>query len=231
MKIGVFSDCHYSSADVTCNRRYNNQSLRKIKEAYRFFEAEGCRAVVCLGDLIDTEPTVEQEIRNLSEVGKIIKQSDIPTVCLMGNHDAFVLERKHFYEILGLSDVDELCLDGRRLLFWDACYFKNGAHYMPGDTDWTDCFLPDDEKIRTRLSASAQDTYIFIHQNIDPAIKANHRIFNADRVFDLIRESGVVKAVFQGHYHHGYRSEYDGIQYITLSAMCENENAFWVYDI
>ena len=230
MKIGLFSDAHYSSAALTCERRYNNKSLGKIEGAYRFFEREGCALAVCLGDLIDTEATVEQEKENLARVGQVIRQSTVPTVCLMGNHDAFVLERAEFYEILGLSPVEELHLDGRRLLFLDTCYFKDGRHYAPGDRDWTDCFLPRAEELRERLAAGG-DTYLFLHQNIDPAVMENHRLGNADHVFSVIRESGRVKAVFQGHFHPGCRSEYDGISYITLPAMCESEGAYFAIEI
>ena len=187
--------------------------------------------VVCLGDLIDTELTVEKEIQNLSEIAKVIGKSRIPTVALMGNHDAFVLERAQFYDVLGLSPVEELYIQGRRLIFLDACYFKSGRHYAPGDKDWTDCFLPDEEKLKEKLSSTSDDTYIFIHQNIDPAVMANHRLSNADSIFSIINESGVVRAVFQGHYHLGQESEYDGIRYLTLPAMCEGENRFFVYEI
>lgn len=231
MKIGIFADSHYSSADITCGCRYNNQSLRKIKEAYSFFEKEKCDLAVCLGDLIDTESSVEMEILNLREIAKVIQKSVIPTVCLMGNHDAFVLERDKFYETIGGSPIEELSIDGKRLIFLDACYFKNGCHYSPGDTDWTDCFLPNENNFKAKLEDITEDTYVFIHQNIDPAVMANHRIFNADEIFSIINESNVVKCVFQGHYHPGYDSEYNGVRYITLPAMCEKENAFWVYDI
>ena len=231
IKIGIFTDSHYSSADVTCGRRYNNQSLRKITEAYDFFEKENCSLVVCLGDLIDTESSVEKEILNLREISKIIQKSAIPTVCLMGNHDAFVLERERFYEIIAIPAVEELSIDGRRLLFLDACYFKNGCHYSPGDTDWTDCFLPNENILKDKLSGITEDTYIFIHQNIDPAVAHDHRLFNADKIFRFINKSKAVKCVFQGHYHPGCDSEYNGVRYLTLPAMCEKENAFSVYDI
>ena len=59
----------------------------------------------------------------------------------------------------------------------------------------------------------------------------NHRLGNADHVFSVIRESGRVKAVFQGHFHPGCRSEYDGISYITLPAMCESEGAYFAMEI
>ena len=231
MRLGLFTDSHYSSRDITCGKRYNNQSLRKIMEAYAFFEKEKCDLVVCLGDIIDTEPTAEEEIVNLKRIAEIIRGSAIPTVCLMGNHDAFVLEKERFYEIIGLPPTDEISADGRRLLFLDACYFRSGKHYAPGDTDWTDCFLPDEDGIKAKLEATTDDTYIFIHQNIDPAVLANHRIFNADKIFSMINESRTVKCVFQGHYHPGHSSEYNGVCYVTLPAMCENENAFWVYEI
>ena len=33
MKIGIFTDSHFSSAEVTCGNRYNSRSLEKIRRA------------------------------------------------------------------------------------------------------------------------------------------------------------------------------------------------------
>ena len=88
MKLGIFTDAHYSSAPLTCGRRYNNQSLRKIKEAYAYFADEGCDLIVFLGDLSDPEDTREQEFGNLEDIAAIMHGTPIPTVCLIGNHDA-----------------------------------------------------------------------------------------------------------------------------------------------
>lgn len=38
MKIGLFSDPHYSSQEVTRSVRYNIKSLEKIKAAYSFLK-------------------------------------------------------------------------------------------------------------------------------------------------------------------------------------------------
>ena len=113
MKIGIFTDSHYSSKEVTCSKRLNNQSLRKVQEAYRFFESRHCDVVICLGDLIDTEDTVEKEIENLSLLSEVIRKSPLRTICLMGNHDAFVLTPSRFYSILGTEVPQTLCMDGR----------------------------------------------------------------------------------------------------------------------
>ena len=42
MKIGLYTDSHYSSQEVTCGCRYNSRSLDKIRAAYDFFERSSC---------------------------------------------------------------------------------------------------------------------------------------------------------------------------------------------
>ena len=231
MKLGIFSDSHYSSQAVTCGNRYNSQSLRKIKEAYNHFQKENCDLIVCLGDLIDHEDKKEKVIENLKAVAEIIRNVPIPSVCLMGNHDAFALEVETFYQILGTSQPEEMVKDGCRLLFLDACYLKSGRHYQPGDDDWKDTYYPFEEQLREKLRDAKEKCYVFLHQNIDPAIPESQRLWNDETVFNCINESGVVKAVFQGHYHTGCRSEYAGVPYIAPPAMCENEDAYFVYEL
>ena len=97
MKIGIFTDSHYSSAELTCGCRYNNQSLRKIKEAYDSFAKEKCDLVVCLGDLIDKENDKESEVKHLKEIADVINSYTMKTIVLMGNHDCFCFDREEFY--------------------------------------------------------------------------------------------------------------------------------------
>lgn len=231
MKIGIFTDSHYSSQAITCGCRYNNQSLRKIEEAYSFFERSGCELVICLGDLLDTEATVELERENLRQVKSVVKKSPIPSVIVMGNHDAFTLTPEEFYSILGIDAPNDIRCGGKRLIFIDCCYFKSGVHYAPGDSNWRDTYLPNADRFLADIQGSEEEIYVFLHQNIDPAIREDHRLFNSKELFEGIQKSGSVKAVFQGHFHGGCRSEYDGVKYITLPAMCESEGAFFVFDI
>ncbi len=231
MKLGIFTDSHYSSQEVTCGNRFNSKSLDKIKEAYAFFEKEDCEMVICLGDLIDKEDSHDKEVENLKKVSAIITTSPLPTRVVMGNHDGFAFEKDEFYGILGIEEPKDIYVEGKNLLFLDGCYFKSGQHYAPGDKNWKDTFLPHQEALKEKLSGLKDDTYIFIHQNIDPAIRSDHRLFNADKVFEIIQGSKTVKAVFQGHYHKGTTSQYDGIKYITPKAMCENEKAYLCFDL
>ena len=231
MKLGIFTDAHYSSQEVTCSKRYNSRSLEKISNAYRFFEQEGCDLVVCLGDLIDKEDSHQKETDNLGEVAKIIRSGSLKTVCVMGNHDAFAFTAEEFYNILGISAPDVIEIEGKTLIFIDACYFKNGEHYAPGDSDWTDTFYPHTDRLKVLLEKVTGDAFIFIHQNIDPDVSDDHRLFNSDEINGIIASSGKVRVVFQGHYHPGHSSSHNGIRYVTFPAMCENEDAVFVEEI
>ncbi len=231
MKLGIFTDSHYSSAEVTCGNRYNNKSLEKIKKAYLFFEKENCDLVVCLGDITDWEDSHKKEIENLREIAKVINSFSVPTICLMGNHDAFTLTEAEFYKILGGHKPQNFTAEGKTLLFLDACYFKSGAHYMPGDTDWTDTFYPHTDSLKEELENAAGEVYIFLHQNIDPDIREDHRLFNTCEINEILQNSGKVKVVFQGHYHWGNESFHHGIRYVAFPAMCENDGAYFIEEI
>ena len=82
MKLGIFTDSHYSSQKVSCGNRYNSKSLGKIKTAYAFFESQKCYLVVCLGDLIDKERD-EAYVRELMTALVGIA----PVYYVTGNHE------------------------------------------------------------------------------------------------------------------------------------------------
>ena len=232
MKLGIFTDPHYASREITCGVRFNSRSLEKIREAYRFFERAGCDLAVCLGDLIDTEAEHRTEIENLKKVAGVIRSSAVPTVCLMGNHDAFAFTREEFYDILGAETMPvNRAAQGNRLVFLDACFFRSGARYMPGDSDWTDAYYPFEEELREIVSSAREDIYVFVHQNLDPAAGERHCISNAERINRTLSGCGRVRAVYQGHYHPGCRSVLNGIRYVTFPAMCESDNAFFTEDL
>lgn len=230
MKIGIITDSHYSSQEVTCTKRYNSKSLAKIKKAYHFFEKENCELIVCLGDIIDKEDFHEKEIENLKKVAKIINSSSIKTVCLMGNHDGFAFEKNEFYNILGIEKPTDIETDKNKLIFLDTCYFTNGKHYERGDSDWTNAYLPSCENFKKRIKTD-KNIFIFSHHNIDINAEENHRINNAEEINEIIRLNKNVKTVYQGHFHPGEKRFYNGINFITFPAMCENEDAVFIEDI
>ena len=232
MRLGIFTDSHYSSQEITCGNRYNSRSLSKIKKALEYFRTNGCERVVCLGDLIDRELSHEREIENLKAVARVFDECAVKISVLMGNHDAFAFETDEFYALLGEKYRPcDLFEAGRALLFLDACYFKSGRHYKPGDDDWTDTYFPYVDSLRDRLARVQGDAYIFLHQNLSPDIREDHRLYNDAILRAVLEESKVVRAVFEGHYHPGCDTFANGIRYRAFPAMCENECAYYTIDI
>ena len=220
MKIGLFSDPHYSSQELTGGNRRNNLSLGKMRAALEHFAAEQCDRVICLGDLTDTEDTKEKEIANMRQIAALFAEYPMPITVVMGNHDAYVFTAEEFYALLGGCEPMDIHQEGKHLLFLDTNYTAAGVKYTPHGFCWDDAGLPDPEALRDELAALDGDVYIFMHQNIDPSIPAqDHRLANADAVCDIIEDSGKVRAVYQGHFHWGNRSARNGVEYITLPAM------------
>ena len=85
--------------------------------------------------------------------------------------------------------------------------------------------------LQAALAAVEGDAYIFIHQNISPAAEARHRLASAEEIHAILRDSGKVRTVFEGHYHHGAHTVWDGVEYRTLPAMCEGEERFFIFEI
>lgn len=230
MKIGFFADSHYTEKKVD-DEFDRSRSAEKIRNAYSFFKKENCDLAVCMGDLIDDDVTHQKEIENLKVLSKIIKDSEIPTVCLTGNHDCFEFDSDEFYEVLGLRRPETMVFNDKTFVFIDACFTKKGKHYEPGDSDWTDTYFPHIDKLKAEIEKADGDVYVFVHQSLDLNVEEHHILFNAEEINALLADSGKVKAVFQGHYHPGMKSVHSNIDYITFPAMFSHEDAFYVLEI
>ena len=230
MKIGLYSDPHYSSQELTGGNRYNRRSLDKMRAAYADFTAAECDLIVCLGDLTDTEDTHEKEAANMAQIAALFAACSIPTVCVMGNHDAYVFEPEEFYALLGGCAPTDVVAEGKTLMFLSANHNPDGTPYHPHAFQWYACHVPT-EGLAERLAAAEGDVTVFLHQNLDAACPADHRPDNADEVCRILAESGKVKTVYQGHFHWGADTEKDGVHYVTLPAMCCYENTHRIIEI
>ncbi|MHB1151104.1 MAG: metallophosphoesterase family protein [Eubacteriales bacterium] len=229
MKIGLIADPHYSS-DERIGNRYPRRSLDKIYSAAKAFKSANVDLILCLGDMINDEAGHNEEnLRLISEPLVSV------TECLLvqGNHDRELFTAEQLAKRTGMTAAPCSFVRGRiRIIALDGNFCSDGSPYRLHETDWTDTFLPGDQlaMLRSSLAESSEDTYIFIHQCLDPHAEAHHIVRNAAEVRAIIAESGKVKGVYQGHYHPGLESTVDCIPYHTLPAMCEN-GLWYVIDL
>ena len=232
MKIGLFTDPHYSDKASSCNRLHS-LSFGKIKEAMTSFKEQGVELVVCLGDLTDDCVNVEDNPKALMELSSMINSFGIKFYSLMGNHDCLSFTKEEFDTLTsGAYPPFKIENDTSVLIFLDCNYSDNGEKYTVGDIDWTNTFLPSFqfEKLKKALQTD-KEIYVFLHQNLDKDVEEHHIVHNAKEVRRALEEASV-KLVIQGHYHLGHDNQINGVNYHTLPAMCEGtENYFEILEI
>lgn len=228
MKIGLFTDSHYSTVEAYGSRR-PTLSYGKIRQAMDSFVAAEAELVICLGDLADHCHKASEGKKVVMELMDMIRSYGIPFYCVMGNHDGDMFTRGEFAAYTG-NAVPPLAIemDGKTLIFLDANYNDDGSSYEPGKVDWTNTYIPEDQCQKlTAVLENAKEAYIFLHENLDPEVEEHHIVHNAAEVRKILSDSGVVKKVIQGHYHWGHDTVIDGVSYHTLPAMCEGENNYY----
>ena len=115
---------------------------------------------------------------------------------------------------------------GSNLILLDLCHKRDGTKYTAHENDWTNTALPDDQLkwLEKQLRFTDGDVYVFTHQNLAGDEGDPHVAANAAEVRKVLEKYDNVRAVYSGHRHHGGYSKINGIEYITLKAMCEEEN-------
>lgn len=228
MKIGIFADTHYCTRPSLCeNTRFPETALKRVLEACQLFAHEKADLIVSLGDLINVDDTPALEEQSLRAISAAMRQTGIPCVCVMGNHDREAFTREEFAEISGLTIAPHTIVAGDCALhFVDANNEEHGKPYQKRNLDWTKCYVEDNEI--AALTKACQDGdkkhFFFFHQCVDPNAESHHLIANAAQLREIIHGCNA-KAVFQGHYHNGMSSVVNGIPYETLSALCSHDYA------
>lgn len=225
MKIGLFTDPHYSDKIIPSDNRYHRRSYDKISEAMSYFKDENVDLVVCLGDLTDDCENVNDNPKALKEISNLINSFGIKFYSLMGNHDYLSFTKEEFNEYTnGAYPPFSIETEKSMLIFLDCNYEVGGKPYQKRNVDWTNTFLPKEQldNLKEKLK-TPKDVYIFSHQSIDPTIEQNHVVKNTKEIREVLNNKNT-KMVIQGHFHPGKDTLIGKIRYYTLAAMCESEN-------
>ncbi len=234
MKIGLFSDLHYNRNPEE-NRKFTALAPIRLKEAMEAFRKEKIDVAVCLGDIVDKAETHEEELSCWQELLSIVKEYSFPCYFLPGNHDYEVMIGDEFCKTTGMPGYPfSADVNGRRLLFLDACYRYSGKRYDEAGMIWTETALPPDQIVflERTLSESEMPCILFTHQNLDKNLPKDYRIKKNMQLRRLLKESGKVKYAFSGHFHGGDYHEIGGVRYVTVPSMTETSaNNYMIMEV
>ncbi|MEN7972972.1 MAG: metallophosphoesterase [Verrucomicrobiota bacterium] len=211
LKFGLLNDLHYDGGVQALNRLY--ESVAALNQG-------GAKLMVVLGDLIDSSGKSNAE-RLLREVSALCDSFHGVVRYMPGNHDLDYLSKAQFYNALGCAGdpaacgfkhegIDFICIDGN--------FSPDGTEYDSGNFRWEKSLVPDEQLawLQEQLADASAPVVLFSHQRID--IPGDFSIQNHMAVLEIIRLSGKVKAVFQGHQHADDLQQVDGATYYTLAA-------------
>lgn len=232
MKIGLFSDPHYYVSDNLGGGRNGAASYEKIKKAMGSFKENNVDICFCLGDLTDCKEgdTKESIKENLENIISLINSYEIPFFLVAGNHDFLILKKEDYKE--AKINTLPLVIDNYpvKFILLDANFLSDMQHFCEGGVIWYDSNLPKEQlnMLREELENTDKPTIVLVHENLDPTVYYQCVIKNAEDARKIIKDSGKVKMVIQGHHHSGNYIEIDNIPYLTVKGMCENDEDYYL---
>lgn len=228
IRFGIMADTHYADTDSKGSRFYR-ESTAKMAECIEKMNQEKVSFIVELGDFKDQgKPASEEKtISFLKTIEAEFAKFAGPRYHVLGNHDQDSISKKTFLENVENTDIPNdktyysFIKKGVQFIVLDANFKKDGTSYDHGNFDWKDASIPKDELVwlKNTITAFNGKSIIFTHQKLcgdDP-----ESIRNAGEVRNILKDSGKVIAVFQGHYHPGGQKKIDGINYYTLKSMID----------
>lgn len=231
VRFGVVSDLHYGDIPDEIKptgldgQRFCRESVRKLAEAVRTFNAHDLDFVIELGDFKDFSHDRAGTLTCLDEIERVFAGFNGPRYHVFGNHD---------FDCLTIEDLAPRLLNngcpmsqgyysfekkGIRFVVLDACYDSKMSHYS-SNNPWFDANVPPEEIrwLKTELKSATGPVVVFCHQRLDPSASPQYRVRNASEVCEILEASKKVKAVFTGHQHMGSVYIHNDIFYYTVVA-------------
>ena len=230
MKIGIFTDLRYCKQKPIEQTHKTLPSLKKLKETMIAFQKQNVDLCFCMGNLVDQTSQKRPEVLEcIHEAMELIRSYEIPFYLVPGPQDhltvtsAELLEREELYPTPYSVFTDHswfLLLNGNHRT--DLQYGTDTARKQ------TEFYLPTQQieylKKQLRMTKNA---VLLICQNLDCNVPAKFTLQNFAEVQKIILESGRIRLVLQGYYPKGADNVIDGIRYLSVPSMCENESDYF----
>lgn len=233
LRIGIVTDIHAHDLDSPAEGKVMTGYAERLFAFVTAMNAWPADLVIELGDFVNgwavlgVDPGDPYRIPQILEAAEAIyARFDGPRYHVLGNHDVFNLSKEEYLERVNItSTYYSFAARGYLFVVLDAQYDEEGddhAHIYVGVRG----FIPQPQLawLAEILAATDKPTIVCIHQRLDvdfDLFAGGPEILNNKEVQAVLRDSGVVIAVFQGHEHANAYSLIDGIHYITFAPLVE----------
>ena len=233
VRFGVVTDTHYADRDLV-GVRYYRESLSKLEEFVNVMNQQGVDFVIHLGDFKDEDENkrAEDTLRYLSELEKVFAGFNGSRFHCIGNHDVDSITKRQFLANVQNSGIPidrsyySFDFGSTHFVVLDANYHKDGRdQFFKEGADWQDTNIPRGQLdwLEKDLAQTKNATIVFCHHPLHKYRRDGHKfeVNNYQEVQRIMKDSGKIQAVFQGHVHEEKFVEIDGIHYISQLAMVD----------
>ena len=235
LRIGIFADLHANDTDSPGEKKVMTNYAERLTAFVETMNAWPADLVIDLGDLVNGRFVVGADLGAAERIPGILAAAEAvyarfagPRYYVLGNHDVYDLSKDEF--LVGTAaewTYGSFDAGAYHLVILDAQFKKNDepmakmgwvvqGKIPQAELDW----------LRTDLAATTKPTLVFVHQQLNVAfdlLSGGPEISNAADVRAVLKESGKVVAVLQGHDHEAALALVDGIRYLTFEALVEEE--------
>jgi 3',5'-cyclic AMP phosphodiesterase CpdA len=235
VRIALFTDSHVHDTDSPVERKVMTNYAERLGAFVDGANAWPADTAIELGDFVNGAFVMGPGYGDPTRIGGLVEEGlaslsglQSPMHYVLGNHDLYDLSKNEFLVAVGQEAAYYgFDLGGFHFVILDAEYNH------PDESNFDHVFMrvkcrvpvPELDWLRADLAQTVLPTIVCIHQPLDAEFDANAGgppVVNNAEVRQLLSESGVVVAVFQGHDHGNVYTELDGIHYVTFAAMVDH---------
>jgi predicted phosphodiesterase len=232
LRFGVVTDVHYADRSPAGSRFYR-LGMSKLRACVDLMNSQGVDFLIELGDFKDQDvkPDEAGTLRFLGSIEEVFRGFRGPKYHVLGNHDVDSITKEQFQSVIVNTGIERSRTwysferGGRCFIVLDACFKADMTPYSKGNFDWQDTNISPEQVdwLAKELRGAPRPVVACVHQRLDESA-SEPSIANRAAVRQVLKDSGKVTLVLQGHVHSGAYEQIESIHYYTLAASIEGDN-------
>jgi len=238
LRVGIFTDLHAHDTDSPVEGKVMTTYPQRLEACVDAMNAWPVDLVIQLGDFVNGNYVMGAPLGDPARIVDILDHADAiyakldaPRYYVLGNHDVYDLSKEEFLAHTAATETfTSFDAGAYHFVILDAQYDKNGEDL--GHAFWVvqgNIPQPEIDWLATDLAATDKPTIVCVHQRLDVdkdlLSGGGPEILGNKVVQQVMEDSGVVIAVFQGHDHENADTVINGIHYIEFDQLTDEHNS------